>query len=193
MKKILLCLFLLFSQSFPIQAASKQTILVISDDIPFVIIAEIKDREMQVNMIPSSLTLPLPDVNNYPSTLRSMDMKKHTDSIKNTVSNFYNKDIDHVVYVHMDNLAKDLELNLSEYDMKTMHGITSFFEAAKKNISASMIFKYQSYITSDMGLSQYYDLYKMFKDHVDISYAYASYLVIDDLYIPLDNKLQVQK
>lgn len=184
----LICLFTLI----PVRASDTTRILLISDQIPFVIIAELEGSTMKVNMIPAKLTLPLPDVNNYPSALNTLDYTKNTDSLRGSLTEFYNKEIDHVVNIHAEEIANDLDLSISNYDMSTMTGITDFFEVVSDKIHVSMIFKYKDYITSDMGLSQYYDLYQLFRNDVTITYAYASYFMIDDLYLPLNNELNIK-
>lgn len=190
-----LCMsFLIFLFTFtPVRANDTTRILLVSDQIPFVIIAELDGASMKVNMIPSNITLPLPDINNYPSALNSLDYTKNIDTLRQSLTTFYNKEIDHVVNIHIEQIAKELDLSLSDYKMSTMSGITDFFEQVSDKIHVSMIFHYKDYITSDMGISQYYDLYQLFRNDVKITYAYASYFIIDDLCLPLDNGLNIKR
>lgn len=189
-KQLVMTCMLLLCSMLPVRAETSQNIMLVSDQIPYIIVADLQDDTMQVNMIPSHITLPLPDVNQYPSALNTLDYTTRIETIRKTVSSFYDIPIDNVVNVHLDEIAKELNISLSDYDFSEMGDITAFFEQVADKVHISMVFNYSHYITSDMGLSSYYDIYTMFQEDVDITYAYASHFMVDDLCMPLDNCLK---
>lgn len=172
----------------PIQANTQQHILILCEDLPYIIVADIQDdQHVQMNMIMSDISLPLLR-STIPTPLSSLQYSQNKETIKKSVEDFFSITINHTIVVHLDTLSKDVDLPYSSLSLQSIHDITKYFDKIVDKLDINMMFHYQDYIDSDMNISDYYHYYQIFKGNkVDIQYAYINYLKNDSYTIPLDN------
>lgn len=194
-KKILLSLLLCILCITPVHASSAQQILLLSKDLPYAFLINITDDDqIQIKFIPNNVTLPIACVANNAATLRSLDFEKQEDCVKESITNFYQTDIDHVAILHMDTLSDDFNMDMLAYDFMTIDGMSKYFQTIAKKVKLSDMTHYKDYIDSDISLGRYYSLYKTFtKKKVSPAYGYGNYLVNEQRLLPMDNNFTIKK
>lgn len=188
LKKLFLTLSCVFLAFLPIQASTQPHILILCEDLPYIIIADVLDEQsVQMNMVASDIVLPM-FANKLPTTVSSQNYSQDKETIKKSIEDFFSISIRNTIVVNLDTLSKDVDLPYNSTTFHSLHDITNYFDKVVDELDISMIFHYQNYIESDMNLSDYYHYYQIFKDNnVDIQYAYMNYLKSDSFSIPLDN------
>lgn len=174
----------------PIQAKENKNILLVSDDLPYLIYVEvISEKKMRVNFIPLDIHIPITCASDYVAPLSSLKLQQNVSCAKDTVEQFFDVSIGKSVYLDVLAIANDTGVPYKASSFKTIGGITDFFAKVAKNMNISMILNYQNYITSDMSIKDYYDYYHMFKGKkIKIDYGYVNAMDTRAITIPLDNQ-----
>lgn len=175
MKKffILLCCCSMLFIPTPVHAYSSH-ILIRSQQVPYVFLVDVlSSKKLTVYIFPENLYLP-----NDHNTLLNIK-KEDIQQIQSRIEKSYQIPAESYLDLHLDQVEKDFDLPLKDYDMSCMDGITHYFEDLKEKLSLSDIVNYQRYISSDLNLNDYYSYYRMFQSSVEIEYIYASYFTVN--------------
>ena len=175
-KKSLLLLLLLFTFLLPLQAKQEnKSIFIASKQLPFVLHVQTKnDKQMEIRFIPTDMLLPI-RCQNEPSTLKQLNLLEDIACARNSVETFFSlPTCDNTLYLHLDRLAKDLKVPYQNVDFYNL--------------------RYNSYVDSDLSLSDYYHYYKLFKGKkIKLTYFYVNQIQLDDLTLPMEATFQPLK
>lgn len=194
-KKILLVLLLFLVSMAPIQAKTKKGIMIFSKQLPYVIYAQVKDEQhMNVHFIPNEMRLPMVCELDEVVPIQHSNVYKKRDCVQTSIERFFDIEADNYVYIHLDTIADTLDLPYKNKDFTKIGTITDYFAEVVKKLKPSMILHYGDYIESDLGVSDYYDYYKMFKGKkVSIDYSFVNLVYSENEAIPLDNTFYTSK
>lgn len=195
-KKSLLLLLLLFTFLLPLQAKQEnKSIFIASKQLPFVLHVQTKnDKQMEIRFIPTDMLLPI-RCQNEPSTLKQLNLLEDIACARNSVEAFFSlPTCDNTLYLHLDRLVKDLKVPYQNVDFYNLKDITSYFSKLLKKMNIKFLLKYNSYVDSDLSLSDYYHYYKLFKGKkIKLTYFYVNQIQLDDLTLPMEAAFQPLK
>lgn len=187
---ISICLFTVL----PIQAKESERVIILSEDLPYIIYAEIAtDSTITMNFIPVDITIPLTCAKDIAAPISSLNLKDNKACVKSSIENFFNIKFSHMAYLHLDKVSKATGVSMNTYDFHKIKDITSYFSKVAKKADVSMILNYQDYISSDFSISDYYKYYKMSKHKLKIQYSFMKYMEFESLLLPMDNMFHVRK
>lgn len=186
--KLILLIVLLFSMVNEIHANEKLNILFTVQKDEHMYLMEIKDNNIKVKMISTKIYLPIPCLNNEKNTINSINFAQLNPCLVNTVNKAFNTNITHYIDLDMQSLLKDLNLPKNTYNYKTLSSLTKTAKKIKNKFSLSVLADYKKYITTSLTFQDLYQLYKISKKKLKISYYYLNYINIDDTYLLLNNK-----
>lgn len=186
MFKKLYILFNIFIFSIiPIQSKSSYTYLIVSEHIPYCMVADITNYQMILYMIPTNLII---DKNSYTNNDK-LQISSYNDipTLINQIQTAFHLHINHYVYLQLQNIEKDFSLSYDASTFHSIHNLTNYFQQVKTKTSLSHIVHYKDYIISDLGISDYYQLFHLFKNNnISIQYAYINHVIIHNEKIPLE-------
>ncbi len=190
-KKLYIVLSIVMLYIIPIQAKTSTSYLIVSEHIPYCIIADITDTKTTMYMIPTNLVIAKQkNTKDYKIQISS---NEDIPTLINQIQTVFHLEIDHYVYLQLQNIEKNLSVPYDETTFSTMHNLTSYFQQVKNAVSLSHIIHYKDYIISDLGISDYYTLFHLFKNNnVSIQYAYINHIIIDNDKIPLDTSFYIK-
>ena len=158
LKKITLILFLFLFTTLPLKAKVNKSILIASKQLPYIMQVEVQDeKHMRVNFISRELAIPNACVLHEVTPLKKIDLKTDFSCMKENVETFFNIQSDRYVYIHLNRIAKDLDLPYTTIDFHKLSNITDYFSNVIKEMDLSTILHYKTYIESDLDLGDYYD------------------------------------
>lgn len=193
-KKLFCVIYVCLFTVLPVQAKESERIMIVSEDLPYIIYAEItQDSNITMNFIPVDITIPLTCAKGMAAPISSLNLEDSMDCVKSSIENFFSIKFSHAAYLHLDKVSKDTGVSMKSYDFHKLKDITSFFSKIAKKADMSMIFKYQDYINSDFSIADYYKYYKMSKHKLKIQYSFMKYIEFDNIYLPMDNLLHIRK
>ncbi|MGX8834819.1 hypothetical protein ACWG0P_11490 [Amedibacillus sp. YH-ame6] len=195
LKKLGICIALLVNTMLPIKAKVNNTLIIASKQLPYIMYVEVSDeKHMKVQFISRDVAIPTTCKLQEAIPLKKIDLKTDFACVQQSVESFYNLHANRYVYVHLNRIAEDLNLPYKGIDFKKLNNITNYFENVVKHLKLSTILKYGDYIESDLGLTDYYDYYDMFKGKkVEISYTFTNQVYVGSFALPLDNKFHKLK
>lgn len=193
-KKIICIIAISLLSVVPVQAKETEHILLLSEDLPYIIYADITSKSsITVNFIPVDIMLPLSCANTIAAPLSSLNLNESRSCVKDSIEHFFKLKIDHLVYLHLDTISTDTKISKNSYDFTKIDDLTAYFGKVSGKINMSMILNYQKYITSDLSLLDYYKYFKLTKQSVKIKYCYMKYILSDTSLIPMDNAFHLKK
>ncbi len=186
---ILLIITILLSYITPIQTKTVDDILIYSDDIPYVMVARIKNNQhIDLYMITTSLALPKANDPASYQTLNFYNSPSEFQNIKNVLNQYYNFNIKKYMYLNMHAIQQDFQEPYTKNTFQTMKSLTSYFQSIKKKITLSSIFHVHQYLETNIEVKKLYSLFKSYyKSPLHITYHYPNYLLINNsINYPLD-------
>ena len=183
----ILCVFISLVLCLPVQIQAKQVyeILIQVENSEQLYIVSIEKEKMKVEIIETKVHIPIRALNNEISSIQSVNFNDSPLSLLTTINQFLQRNIQYYVHIEMETLLNDLHLS-SMYDYETLDSLCKSALAIKEAISLSQIMNYQNYIDTNISVRELFEIYTMIKDELNVSYYTLSYLVVDDMYIPID-------
>lgn len=190
-KKIYFIILSILFQFCPIQASSTSSYLIVNEHIPYCIVAQIQDTQATMYMIPTNLIIAKQKhTKDYKIQISS---SSDIPTIITQIQDTFHITIDHYVYLQLDAIQEDIGIPYTTSTFTTMHNLTDYFNQIKNNLSFSHILHYQNYLQSDLAMSDYYTLYKLFmNNNIKIQYAYINYITINNVNIPLSTSFTIK-
>lgn len=104
---LVICMLLQLSG---VQAAEKEErLLLMSDDLAWLIDVRIKeDDSLQIGFLPANLLVPIACAQGYAAPLSHVKMETNRECITESVGNFLHVDYDHSIYLHMKTFSRDV-------------------------------------------------------------------------------------
>lgn len=195
-KKSMLLILLLLTCLLPLQAKQEnKSIFIAGKQLPFVLhVQTSNDKQMEIRFIPTDMLLPI-QCQSEPGTLKELNLSQDIICAKNSVETFFSLPAcDNTLYLHLDRLAKDLKVPYRNVDFYNLKDVTSYFSKLLKKMNIKFLLKYNSYVDSDLSLSDYYHYYKLFKGKkIKLKYFYVNQIQLDDLTLPMEADFQPLK
>ena len=179
LKLLFLCLLLSIQ---PLQAKSNESYLIASKDMPFSIIAVIDNKEhVTMHIVPDQLILPYKQ-----STIQVKDTKT-TQQFKELLETTFHLSVNHIVQLNLKNISEDLNVPYTKEKVSSFSSLCDYFKQVKDHVRIQDVLHYSDYLKSTMKISDYYDLYKVFKkENIKFDYSYLNYIIEENFYLPLD-------
>ena len=176
---IILCLLLNF---YPVQAKTNESYLIVSNDMPFSIVAVLgNDEHVTMHILPDQLLLP------YKQSVTQVKNLKTTKNFKEQLENIFCLPVKHTVQLNLKNISKNMKVPYTKENVATFSSLCDYFKQVKDHIRIQDILHYNEYIESNMKISDYYNLYKFFKkENIEFDYNYLNYIKDESYYLPLD-------
>ena len=143
-KKSILLVLLLLTCLLPLQAKKEnKSIFIASKQLPFVLHAKTNnDKQMEIRFIPTDMLLPI-SCQNDPGTLKQLNLLQDITCAKNSVETFFSLPAcDNTLYLHLDQLAKDLKVPYQNVDFYNLKDVTSYFSKLLKKMNIKFLIKF---------------------------------------------------
>lgn len=190
MKKIITLLIiysLLFISLTPIKASESLSILIHIENAKDLYLIQLQEKTMKVQIISSSLYLPIPALKEERAMIKEVNFKNNYASLLTTINKAFNKKIQYYVSLDMPALLKHLNLKNNSYDYQSLDSLCKVSKTILAHLNIPTLIDYQSYIDTNLGYQQLYDLYKYFKkDDFTTKYYSLQYFVVNKKYLLLN-------
>lgn len=174
------CLFCLSLTLVPLHAKEQKYYLIASREIPYLIVASLQDEtHVTMHLIPQKLQLD-------EQTLLS-NSEEALANTEESIRALLQLPISGSIYLYMEEIEKEKNVPYTEDTFSSISSLCDYFHELSASIQLSDLFHYKDYLKSDLSLSEYYHLYKVFKQKdLKITYAYLNYIEMRDRCLPLD-------
>lgn len=184
-KKLYIILHIMLGSMLPVHAQTSTSYLIVNEQLPYYIIANITNNTITMHMIPANIIIAKQNKN----TTYKLQLSTYEDifTLIPQLQTVFPISIDHYIYLHLEHLAQDFNTPYNNTTFSTMKNLTTYFHQIKNKISLSHLMRYKHYVTSDVSIQNYFTLFHTFQnDQLHIQYAYINYIILDDEKIPLD-------
>lgn len=173
MKKIMICILLLFSFTLePIYANTSKTFLITSEQMPYYFIVTLKKEEILTKILPKNTILPIACAANKPYPLTTLNVKQSACTI-DSIYQSYQIPIDY--YLFLNDQAFQDEFQIS-FDQNTIPALLKEGTKVKEQLKLSHILTYSHYISTDISALDLLQLFQSFPDQQQLSYYYGTFL-----------------